>query len=792
MFQNYFKIIVRNLWKNKLYTLINIVCLSFGIAAIVWAFQNYRFSFSWDNFHKDRENVFRVLAKEQRSDNLRGLCPMPLAAAAKNDFSSVKQAVRWDSRPINIKADQNEAFATQVNFTDPQFFEVFNFPLIKGTVNLNNHSTVLITEQAAKKFFGDADPLGKTLIFYSDETYKKPLTVTAVLKDPPLNSSLRFEVITDFNNEYKMDGSIIKDDDWGYFPDAVFLKLSDPSGAARLSNDLKKYLPLEQRVRQDIKLASVSLDPLTQVANHSREIRNNALMPRPDDAPTYGPVVLAILILLSACLNFANTSVAQSNRRLKEIGIRKVMGSSHRQIMMQQLIECALIVLFAIALSVIINIYWLPAFNAMFVFVDVKANYFNDYTLLAFLAVILVSVTLLAGAYPAFYISRFNAANIFRGSVKFGGSNLFSRVLLGLQIVVSFITVIAGMAFSRNAEFQRTYDYGYDKENVIGINMQGASAYTPLRDEFNEIPGIDNIAATSDHIGFAYRRTPFSSAGKNIEANYLGVGENYLELMKLKLAAGRLFSTSGRGDYERSMLINEKLAFEFGWKPEQAIGQQIRKDDTTLCTVVGVLKDFTQSTLFLPIEPVAMTLLDPSKYSQIIIRAKAGSLSSVYDQAKATWAKTYPLKPFIGYYQDEITAESTRVNENIAIIFFWFAVISVLMAATGMFALVSLTVLKRMKEIAIRKVIGASGSHIFNLVMKGYFWIFLLAACLGCYAGYSLSKLLLDMIFRINSGVSTTSLILSFVCILLITLVTIGSRVWNAWRTRATDVLKAN
>ena len=553
MFQNYFKIIVRNLWKNKLYTLINIVCLSFGIAAIVWAFQNYRFSFSWDNFHKDRENIFRVLTKEQRSDNLGGLCPMPVAAAARNDFSSVKQAVRWDSRPINIKADQNEAFATQVNFTDPQFFEVFNFPLVKGTVNLNDHSTVLITEQAAKKFFGDADPLGKTLMFYSDETYKKPLTVTAVLKDPPLNSSLRFEVITDFNNEYKMDGSIIKDDDWGYFPDAVFLKLSDPSEAARLSNDLKKYLPLEQRVRQDIKLTSFSLDPLTQVANHSRQIGNNALMPRPDDAATYGPLVLAILILLSACLNFANTSVAQSNRRLKEMGIRKVMGSSLRQIMMQQLLECALIVLFAIALSVIINIYWLPAFNAMFVFVDVTANYFSDYTLLAFLAVILVGVTLLAGAYPAFYISRFNAANIFRGSVKFGGSNLFSRVLLGLQIVVSFITVIAGMAFSRNAEFQRTYDYGYDKENVIAINMQGASAYIPLRDEFNKIPGIDKIAATNDHIGFAYRRTPFSSVGKNIEAIYLGVGENYLELMKLKLAAGRLFNTSGRGDYERSM-----------------------------------------------------------------------------------------------------------------------------------------------------------------------------------------------------------------------------------------------
>ncbi len=229
---------------------------------------------------------------------------------------------------------------------------------------------------------------------------------------------------------------------------------------------LKNIFHFSKHANKDVKLTSFIMEPLSQVANHSREMENNALYPRPEDSAAYGPLILAILILLSACLNFANTSVAQSNRRLKEIGVRKVMGSSYRQIMFQQLLECACIVLLAIGLSVVINNFWLPAFNAMFTFVDVTAHYFTDYTLLAFLAIILVGVTLLAGAYPAFYISRFNATKIFRGSVKFGGSNLFSRVLLGLQIVISFITVIAGVAFSRNSEFQRTYDFGYDKENI--------------------------------------------------------------------------------------------------------------------------------------------------------------------------------------------------------------------------------------------------------------------------------------------------------------------------------------
>ena len=792
MFKNYFKIIARNLWRNKLYTFINIVGLGVGIASIVWGFQNYRFSMSFNNFHKDTKSIFRMLTKAQGSDNLKGICPMPLAAAAKNDFSGVKETVRWDGRGLDIKADQSEPFASRAHFTDPAFFDFFNFPLIRGTINLNDHSTAVITEKTAKKFFGNANPIGKTLLFYSDEPYKKPLTVTGILKDPPFNSSLQFEVITHFDNEYQMDGTIIKNDDWGWFADAVFVKLSQATAAAKMANDFKKYLPLEQAASKDLKVTAFTMEPLSQVANHDRELESNALVRRPQDSAAYGALILAILILLSACLNFANTSVAQSNRRLKEMGVRKVMGSSYRQIMFQQLLECACIVLLAIGLSVVINNFWLPAFNAMFTFVNVTAQYLTDYTLLAFLGILLVGVTLLAGAYPAFYISRFNATKIFRGSVKFGGSNLFSRILLGLQIVISFITVIAGVAFSRNSEFQHSYDFGYDKENIIGMNFQNEPAYISVHDELSKIPDIDKIAGTKDQVGFSYRSITLEAKGEKKKSNYMETGGNYLDVMNLKLVAGRAFNKSGKGDYGQSMLINENLAFEFGWKPQEAIGKQIRRDDTTVCTVVGVLKDFTPNSLFEPMQPVAMCLVAPEKYSQIIIRAKPGALNAVYDQTKAAWTKLYPMKPFRGYYQDQIAAESSHVNKSIATIFFWFAIISVLMAATGMFALVSLSVLKKMREIAIRKVVGASGRHIFQLILKGYFWIFLLGAGIGCYAGYTLSKLLMDMIFRINSGVSIASLILSFICVLIISTITIGSRVWHAVRTKTTDVLKAN
>jgi ABC-type antimicrobial peptide transport system permease subunit len=208
--------------------------------------------------------------------------------------------------------------------------------------------------------------------------------------------------------------------------------------------------------------------------------------------------------------------------------------------------------------------------------------------------------------------------------------------------------------------------------------------------------------------------------------------------------------------------------------------------------VIGVVKDFTSGNLFEPLQPYAIRTVDPSKYAQLIVRTKPGEINNVYNQAKKVWASIFPLKPFSGYYQGEAggAAESIRTNNSIATIFFWFAIISVLLTATGLFALISLTVLKKMREIAIRKVVGASPNHIYQLVLKGYVLIFLLASVLGCYAGFALARLLMDMIFRINAGVSLPVLWIALACVLMITTVTVVSRVWVALRTKPTDVLK--
>lgn len=790
MFQNYLTVALRNLRRNKLYTLINVLGMGIGIAAAVWGWLNYRFCFSFDNFHPDRERIFRAIVSKEDTEDMKGVCPLPMVLAAKEDFASIAEVVRLDSRGLNVKADQSEPFSHQAHFTDPAFFQFFNFPLVSGRIDLSDRRAVLLTEEMALKFFGHDNPLGKTLLFYAGEPYQMPLTVTGVLKNPPLNSSIRFNFITHFDNQYKLDGSPVKPDDWSWLIDAAFFKIPNPADAPRLAQDFKKYIEPQNAARTDWKVTGFVLEPLSEVANHDEGMSSNALYNRPGDSAAYGPFVLALLIFLSACLNFTNTTVARSNRRLKEMGVRKVMGGTQGQLMRQMLLECGFIVLLATALSLQLNRWWLPFYNQMFNGIELKADYFNDPGLLAFLGLTILFTTLLAGAYPAFYISRFNPTRIFSGMVKFGGTNLFSRLLLGVQVMVSLITVIAAVAFSKNAEFQRTYDYGYDRKNVMLVQVQDENTYSALRQAVQGVPGVASLAGARHHIGFGYAAVVAEAKGEKKETNYMAVGDGYLDLMQLKLAAGRKFDPNLQSDYGSALLVSEKFAGLYGWKAEEALGQQVRID-TMVFSVVGTLKDFHIDNLFDPLEPVVMRLTRPDKFQDLVIRAEPGALNSTFDQVKAAWTKLFPLKPFNGYYQDEIAAEAMKVTTSIAQIFSWFAIVSILLTATGLFALVSLTVLKKMKEIAVRKIVGARPADILVLVNKNYLWIFLLAAVVGCYGGWALTKLLMDMIFRINVGVGPSTVLLSTAAVFAIALTTVGARVWHAVRMNPSDVLKA-
>src|SRR5438552_9782993 len=266
MFKNIYKIVLRNMWRFKGYTLINIVGMAIGIAAIVWGYQTYRFCLSFDNFHKDRDNVYCAMTFRSGAGGVRGIFPMAAVKQAQSDLAGIAEAVRFDSRGLNVKYEKNEPFAEQANFTDPAFFDLFNFPVVAGSNNLADKSSVLLTETIAKKYFGNQDPIGKTLVFYSGEEYAMPLTVVGVLKDVPINSTIRFGFITNFENYLKGDGSKIAPDDWTWMLDAAFFRIPKKSDAPIIARSFNKYLPIQNKPRTDWKASGFKLISLHENA----------------------------------------------------------------------------------------------------------------------------------------------------------------------------------------------------------------------------------------------------------------------------------------------------------------------------------------------------------------------------------------------------------------------------------------------------------------------------------------------------------------------------------------------
>jgi putative ABC transport system permease protein len=791
MLKNYCKIIFRNLRRYKSYSVINVVGMAIGVAAMVWGFQTYQFAFSYDNFQPHTDQVYRVLTYKKDGDGVRGIVPMPAIQMAKNDFAGIKQTDRVSIRNVNVRYGNKETFSENVHFVDPAFFELFDFPLVAGNHDLGDPSTVLITENIAKRYFGTEDPIGKTLTFYAGDSNSRVLTVKGVLKDIPVNSTLQFGFLTHSDNLLNDDGSRVKPDDWTRFLAAAYFYIPDPANAARVEKEMQRYLPLQNKAREDAKVSAFKLVLNRESASWSPDrIGDNWLHGRPDDAATYGPFVLAFLIFISACLNFSNTTVAHAGRRLKEIGMRKVMGSTYGQLMGQVLAECCVIVIASILLSMLLNSWWLPIFNQMFGWVDVKADYLHDTHLQIFMGYMLIGATLLAGGYPAFYLSRFSPTSIFRGTVKFGGSNLFSRIMLGLQLSIAIITVTAAIGFSRNADFQRNYDYGYNIESSIGVNLPDTTSYVALKNSLSSLHAITASAGTRSHIGFAYRTVVAEADAAKKEVNFLEVGRDYPGAMGLTVVAGRGFEPNMESDYDNALLITQKMAATFGWTTSQSLGKRIHMG-AKYFTVVGVLKDFNTGVLFEPLQPAALKLCKENAYTHLIVQAKPKDLAGVYKGVKDTWERLYPTKPFNGFYQNEVKAEAYRVTNSVATIFLWFGLISILLTATGLFALVSLTALKKMKEIALRKVVGASPRHILVLINKGYFWIFILSSFIGCFAGWSLTRLLLDMIFKINAGVNAASVVWSVVVLFLIAAITSGIKVWQAVKTNPVKMLRS-
>lgn len=787
MLANNLKLAFRNLRRNSRYLLINVLGLGFALGFCILAYLNYQFANTYDHWHRDADRIVRVELIKASNQEPYGMCPAALGPAATMEIPGIESQCRYDSRSTVVKWG-DAVFNEGLFFADENFFQFFDFEVLSGRPDLRDRSTVIIDEETATKYFGAENPIGQTLLFYADTDQRLPLTVGGVLKNIPLNSSLRFHFLTHLDNQFE--GPNRTDYvSWKWLVDAVFLKLKAPAQAASVEAGLQKYTTPRNTARPDWAVSSFRLEPMKQMALNSQQLRGNGLWQGLPPAAVWGNLTMAIMLLLTAALNFANMTIAVCNRRLREMGVRKVMGGTHFQLMRQLLGESLVVVSLAAGLGMVLAYPICDWFNATWEFTDLKVDY-SDPSLLAYITGIILLTTLLAGSYPAFYIASFRPSSIFRGGVLFGGSNWFSRIMMGMQVAISLVAVVTGLSFANNADFNRKADIGFDYQPILQAWLPAASDYPRFNNAVKEIPGV--IATTgSVHLpGFGHNLVEFKWKGEGQEAILYQIGNDFPDVMGLRLVQGDWAAKAGDSSASKEIVINQTFARKIGGN-DQLIGAEITYNNQTV-RIVGVVSDFMTNTPFQPILPVVLQSVPARNWRRCLIKtASVEQQAQIMATLESKWKQLFPYTPFNVGYQNEMLVEAIQVSDNIATSMAVFAGVAILLSITGLFSLVSLNVLRRMREVAVRRVMGASAGQVAWVLNRSYGLIFLFAVILGCAGGRYLAVALMDSIFKINIGVQPSALVWSTLGILTVAAGTIGIKLWQTLRVNPAEVLRS-
>ena len=744
MFRNYLLVTFRNLFKNRVFALINIFGLGMALSICITAYFNHMFDVEFDGTHENKDEIYRIniFRDMQGRDQEYGIVPATLGLEIKKDIPGIKRAARFlrSYSPVKVEHD---IFNQRIIYVDPEFLDIFTIPLISGNKKaIDNRGNIFISEKLSGVLFGDEDPTGRMVTIFNDDNEENVFTVAGVFENLPLNSSFRIDLLTHFDNFLRMWD--IVDTDWKSWATGLFIQVGDPSILTSVEQSLEKYIPIQNKAREDFLITGFNLVPLKTVGDNSRNIWSQGLFPGLHPAAVTAPPIMAILILLIASFNYTNTAIASAGKRLKEIGIRRVAGGQKRQLMVQFLFENFIICFLALLVGISIANFLVPAYSSLWEYMFIELSFTKYLSFWAFLVLLLLLTGFLAGAYPALYVSSFKPVTIFQGKMKLGSSNSLSSILLALQFTISVMALISGVIFTKNATYQETLDLGYDRDKVIVVPIVDEN-FNIFREEIIKNPKITAVAGTQEHIGYGYYRRAIEDENQQIEVNIFDIGPEYIETMGLTLLDGRSFNEE-RKEFDRqgSILVNQKLVDYFGWK--NPVGQHVRMNDTLQLTVTGVVKDFYTAGLWQAIDPTLLRLAREDIYYNMVVRAKPEDLEEIQEYLRETWMKLIPNYPYNGEFQEDTLQEEKNINKSIKEVNLFLAVVATILSLIGLYTLVSLSIINRIKEIGIRKILGATVITIMLKLSRNFFLILAIASTLGCIAGYYLSISMLDSI----------------------------------------------
>ncbi len=759
MLKNYFKTAWRNLWKNKIYSTINIVGLAIGMSAciIIMLFVSYEKSF--DNFQT--KNIYRLNEVQKFegmvSSQKVALSMFPMGPTMQKEFPEIKSFTRihWTNK-YQMTAGEKRIFFSESYFVDSTFLQIFDFKLLKGnrTTALQKPNSAVLTQASAEKLFGKENPIGKTITHYAGDTVS--FVVTGVLENVPQNSQLQFDALYSFSSIYQP----WMFNNWGGNWLDTYFELTPNANIAALNKKFPAYLKKYMADNDNWKNYELFLVPFKQVHAYTTDIGLDYLnYQKFDNSYTNIFFIIALVVLLIACINFMNLSTARSAERAREVGVRKSVGAYRWQLGMQFISESIILTLIALVLAAVLVALCLPYVNNLSQR-NLQFPLFSNIELFLFLILGTVIIGILAGLYPAAYLSSFQPVKVLKGSVQTGKNKSSLRnILVVTQFASAIFLMIATVFAVKQLSFMQKKDPGYSREQVVTIPLDNITSrkFDVLKQDLLSSTLISGVTGAQDVLGSHLDQSGVQFIGdgplRQLTSTRLIVDHDYLNLFKISLLLGNNFSKDP-SENGKEYIINEALAKELlKDNPKKSMSWLLGKNfgfDSS-GKIVGIAKDFNFNSLHYKIETMFMYNQKDWGFGNLSVKINGNRTSNAIAFIQSVWKKNFPDHPFEYQFLDDHFNDVYRADSQVSTVVGILAGLAIIISCLGLFGLASYSAERRIKEVGIRKVLGASVNSIVSMLSKDFLKYVLIAALIALpLAWFGVNKWLEDYAYRVE------------------------------------------